>query len=408
MKKTWIIAWKDTRIRLNDRSALIFSLLTPLLLTFLMGQVFGRQEENRDFSIPAVPVAMVNEDEGRFSATLIDLLTNNETLTALLEVTLVDDPAPIRTQIEQGQDYCCLVTIPAAFSTAIQNGQPTTIDILYDPAATISPLLVRGVLEQITGQMVGRSDAVSVIINQLVRTGRVTGAEEGSTIGTEIAENDQLNSPVTLTLLTPEGEQQTFDPLAYLAPGIAILFLSFSAAEGTRSILRERNTGTLARLNSTPTSPLEIVGGKILGVAFFGLLQFGTLLLGAVLLFGVRWGDPLAVFLLSIFLVLTFTAFGLAVASLARTEGEAALYGTVGSVIFTVLGGGVGFRGDFPPFLQAIGLITPNAWGMDAFAKLGFGGGLIEILPQLAGLLLLTVIAFGASVFGYQRSLVNG
>jgi ABC-2 type transport system permease protein len=407
MNKAWIIAWKDTRIRLNDRSALVFTLLTPLLLTFLMGQVFGRQEENSDFSIPAVPVAVVNQDDGRFATTLMEILTTNETVTSLLAVTVVEDPAPVRTQIEAGQGYCCLVMIPAGFSEGVANGEPITIEMLYDPAATISPLLVRGVLEQITGQMVGRSDAVAVIINQLVASGRITDAQEGTRIGTEIAESDALNNPVTLRLLTPEGETQRFNPLAYLAPGMAILFLSLSAAQGTRSILREQQSGTLARLNSTPTSPFAIVGGKILGVAFFGLLQFGVLLLGAVVLFGVRWRDPLAVILLSLLLVLAFTALGLMIASLARTEGEAALYGTVGSVIFSVLGGGVGFRGDYPPFLQTLGLITPNAWGMDAFTKLGFGGGLVEILPQLAGLLVLTAIAFGVSVFGYQRSMAK-
>lgn len=407
MRKAWIIAWKDTRIRLNDRSALIFALLTPLFLTFLMGQVFGRQDDNNDLSIPAVPVAILNEDDGTFATTLIEVLTTNATLQTLLDTTIVTDPAPIRTQIEQGQGYCCLITIPEGFSAAIQNGAPTTIDLLYDPASTISPVLVRGILERVTSEMVGRSNATTVILSQLFASGRVTTSAEAETIGAEIAASDQFASPVTLMTLTPEGETQSFNPLAYLAPGMALLFLSLSATQGTRSILREKELGTLARLNSTPTSSVQIVGGKVIGVAFYGLLQFGTLLLSAVLFFGVRWGDPAAVILLALLLVVTFTAFGLMISSLARSEGEAALYGTVGSIIFTVLGGGVGFRGDYPPFLQTLGLITPNAWGMDAFTKLAFGQGLVEILPQLAGLAVLTAVAFGLSVFGYQRSMAK-
>lgn len=408
MRKAWLIAWKDTRIRLNDRSALLYALLTPLLLTFLMGQVFGRQDNpNEDFSIPPISVALLNEDSGTFGETLIEVLTTNATVQALMSTTLITDPAPAQTAIEQGQEYCCLVTIPQGFSDAIQNGQPTTLELLYDPANTISPILTRAVLERITIEMTGHTDATTVILNQLVASGRITDGTTGQQIGSEIATSDALASPVTLTLLTPEGESQSFNPLAYLAPGMALLFLSLSVAQGTRSILHERELGTLARLNSTPTSAVEIVGGKTLGVGLFGLLQFGTLMFGAVLLFGVRWGDPLAVILLSLLLVLAFTAFGLMITSLARTEGEAALYGIVGSIIFSVLGGGVSFRGDYPPFLQTLGLITPNAWGMDAFTKLGFGEGLIAILPQLAGLLLLTTIAFAISVFGYRRGMAK-
>ncbi|MCK7526881.1 MAG: ABC transporter permease [Ignavibacteriales bacterium] len=52
--------------------------------------------------------------------------------------------------------------------------------------------------------------------------------------------------------------------LAYMAPGMALMFLMYTVSYGGRSILAERAQGTLPRLLVSPTSTAQMLGGKVL------------------------------------------------------------------------------------------------------------------------------------------------
>lgn len=64
-----------------------------------------------------------------------------------------------------------------------------------------------------------------------------------------------------------------FDVLAYLAPGMALMFLMFTVSNGGRSILAEKTQGTLPRLLVSPTSSTQILGGKVFGILLTGAAQ---------------------------------------------------------------------------------------------------------------------------------------
>jgi ABC-2 type transport system permease protein len=407
MKKAWIIAWKDTLIRLSDRSALLYLLLTPILMTLLFGSVFGGSGDE-NYVPPAVPIAIVNHDDGQLGQTVTDLFTTNEELDELVDATILDDEAAARAQVQAGDSYCCVVIIPAGFSRAVMDGRAASVTVFSDPASRISASLVESVVQQITAEMQSRMMTTRVTIEQLALSGRITSRAEGEHIAQAINdEPGETSSPVTVRAIDAQGEEADFNPLAVLAPGIALLFLSFGTVNGARSILAEEEMGTLARLTSTPTSALSIMSGKLLGIFLVGLLQFGALMLGSTLLFRINWGQPLAVGLLSIVLVVAFTAVGLVLAVLSRSQEQANAFGTIVSLVFAMLGGAFVQRSAFPDWLQTVGLITPNAWGNDAFIQLGLGRGLEAITPQLVGLLAMSAILFTIGVNGYQRRAVR-
>ncbi|MCZ7667658.1 MAG: ABC transporter permease [Chloroflexi bacterium] len=54
--------------------------------------------------------------------------------------------------------------------------------------------------------------------------------------------------------------------LAYFAPSMAVAFLMYTVSVGGRSILAEREEGTLARLLASPTSATQVMGGKVSGI----------------------------------------------------------------------------------------------------------------------------------------------
>jgi ABC-2 type transport system permease protein len=91
-------------------------------------------------------------------------------------------------------------------------------------------------------------------------------------IGTRLV-ND-FGALQTLTLKTNQvtvGEQPNF--LMYIAPGFALLFLMYTVSLGGRTLLAERQEGTLARLMTTPIQPGQVLIGKMTGTYMIGLTQ---------------------------------------------------------------------------------------------------------------------------------------
>ena len=103
------------------------------------------------------------------------------------------------------------------------------------------------------------------------------------------------STAITLKTNTQGAEAVEFDILAYMAPGMALLFLMYTVSYGGRSILQERSQGTLPRLMISPTSNTQVLGGKVLGIFLMGVAQVGILILASTIFFRVQWGDSLGV-----------------------------------------------------------------------------------------------------------------
>jgi ABC-type multidrug transport system permease subunit len=96
-------------------------------------------------------------------------------------------------------------------------------------------------------------------------------------------------------------------------------------------------------------------------------------LLGAgKLLFNMSWG-PQPLWLIPVVVATSFAAIGLAmlVASVARTETQVAIYGTLLVLVLAALSGCMmGDRALMPEQMQQLTQITPHAWALDAYKEL--------------------------------------
>jgi ABC-2 type transport system permease protein len=185
-----------------------------------------------------------------------------------------------------------------------------------------------------------------------------------------------------------------FDPLAYMAPGMALMFLMYTVSYGGRSILAERAQGTLLRLLVSPTHSTQILGGKVLGIFLTGVAQMSILILASTLLFQVRWGDPLGIAVLICATVFGATGWGLLITAIARTPGQVSTIGTAIMLIFGIMGGSFIDLEQLPPIIRQISSITPNTWGLDGFTTLALGGTLSNL-----GKPLLALFVIGAGLF---------
>ncbi len=168
MTKSLLIALKDIRIRLRDRAGLAFLLITPMLLTVILGLAFGGGNGDESVANFRVPVAVVSYDVGQqigaagdfapagvelpeglfdldlsalgleglpgvgdsaidvggegepivFGQVLVDVLTSDE-MSSILTAELVADEAAARELVSRGERYCCVVVIPEDFSQSL-------------------------------------------------------------------------------------------------------------------------------------------------------------------------------------------------------------------------------------------------------------------------------------------------
>lgn len=132
----------------------------------------------------------------------------------------------------------------------------------------------------------------------------------------------------------------------------------------------ERKHGTLVRLRAAPLTP-QILMGKLLPCLVVSLLQGGFLLAAGRLLFGMTWGSRPEL-LLPLVASTSFAAVGLAilVASVARTETQVAVYGTLLVLVLGGVSGSLMPRDLMPEQMKTISLVTPHAWALDAYNQL--------------------------------------
>ena len=414
--KAWTIAWKDTLIRFRDRNGLLLMLAAPLIISAIIGAAFGNIFSTGSTPIRDIPIIIVNDDEGELGQRFEDALTSDD-LTDLLEPTLMDDLDAAREIIETGGTRA-VIYIHADFSRNLEEAggaeaQITAIQLYTDPAANVSPLIMRSIVDQIAGGFSIAAISSQVSVEQILAHAETLGPALGNLDGILEEElsadfvqgsTDQIN----LNLVTGDGDEEVeISSLAFFAPSMAIFFLMFAAFTGTRSILTEKTQGTLNRLLSTPTSYNQILVGKMGGTFLTGILQFIVLVVASRLIFGLNWGNSLpGLILMMLAVVAAATSLGALVAALAKDANQANIIGSAITLIFAALGGNFFPAANLPDWLQPISRLTITRWGLDGFTDLTISGlGFSDILLEAGVLLGIALLLFVLAVRSFHRQI---
>jgi ABC-2 type transport system permease protein len=411
MKKLFIIGLKDLKIVFRDRPALLMMLLAPFLLTLGLGLVSGRLSGGSGSAVSNIPVLLVNLDEGQLGQALVDIFQSDQ-LAELVTPVLETDPQTAQKQVNDDQ-YAAAVIIPAGFTDSViptdpQNSEPTKmIDIYINPTRPTSAGVTKTIVDEFISRVeVGRVSG-EVAITQLINNGLIEPSQAmqiAQEIGMQGAENASSTDAISLKTTTNDGNAMQFDVLAYMAPGMALMFLLFTVTNGGRTLLTERMQGTLPRILVSPTTSSQVLGGKVFGIFLTGAAQMLILIIACSVLFQIKWGDPLAVLLLVFASVIGAVGWGLLLTAIAKTPAQISAVGTALMLSFGILGGSFTSRDILPDWLRTLSLVTPNAWGLDGFQTLALGGGLKNILTPISGLLVMGVVLFGISAFLFNRN----
>ncbi|MFC7449022.1 MULTISPECIES: ABC transporter permease [Rhodococcus] len=167
---------------------------------------------------------------------------------------------------------------------------------------------------------------------------------------------------------TPPGEQSLFDRIAITMLGIlpfVVMFLVTSIA-----MQRERSSGTLERLLTTPMSKLDLLGGY--GTAF-SLAAAAQAALACLVTFGLLGlttaGSVGLVVLIAVLDAVLGVALGLLCSAFARTEFQAVQFMPVIVIPQLFLCGLLVPRDQLPQWLEWISNVMPLSYAVEALQQ---------------------------------------
>ncbi len=421
MKKLINVALKDLTVAFRDPAALIWMLATPFLLTLAMAFAFGRLTggASQSSGLSHIPVVIVNHDTGQFSQFIVQAFESKD-LSELLDPSRAGDDAVARKLVDDDKAAAAVI-IPAGFSESILpaglasggaaaglNRQQAVIEVYGNQARPISAGVIRSLVAQMIDRLGAGQAGAQVAIAQLLANGLVSPQELqtlGQDIGAHVGQAVAAQALIGVKAQTIESQASTggFDWLGYMAPSMAIMFLMFTATNGARTILSERQWGTLPRMLASPSTPVQILGGKVFGIFLVGAAQLFILILASSLAFGVKWGSPIAVVALTLALVAAATGWGILLAAYAKSPGQVGSIGSMLALVFAGLAGNFVPRQNYPQWLQTAGYITPNAWGLDGFTKLTSGGTLSDVALPIIALSVMAAVLFVIAALAFRR-----
>lgn len=156
-----------------------------------------------------------------------------------------------------------------------------------------------------------------------------------------------------------------------LVPSYTVTFAFFLVLTVGGLFVAERRQGTLVRLRAAPLRRSHLLLGKFIPALGVSIVQGLFLMVAGKIIFGLSWGSqPLLLVLVVVATAYAATGLAMLVASLAKTETQVAVYGTLLVLVLAGIGGSMMPRDLMPEAMRKWSHVTPHAWALDAYQQL--------------------------------------
>jgi ABC-2 type transport system permease protein len=373
MRVAVLIALKDLRQRLRDRSALLVSVVAPLGLALIFSSLLGNAT---DFHATYV---VADLDGGALARVLRQDVIGALVKGGVADVTDVTTEAEARAAVDAGNTSAAFI-IPAGFTPAIHAGQPVTVQIVGARGSDLGTEVARSLAQRFGDGVVAVQLSVATVAN-------LTGSAPDPASQGRIAGEAAAAAP-PIALVDVEASLRQLSLPTYFSASMAILFLFFSAQIGLVSLFEERRQGTLGRMLAGPIRPSTILLGKTLGGFALSAVAMTILVVATTLIIGADWGPPLGVAAIVFGGIVAAIGISALVISFARTAESAGAASSAVAITLGILGGTFTPTGQSPELLSTLALATPHGWFLRGLGDMhGTGATIGDALPAVAVLL---------------------
>jgi ABC-2 type transport system permease protein len=439
---------KDFANLRRNRAAFVLSFIVPMIIIYIVGQVFGLGRA--DSGPSGIPLAVVNQSNNPGAAKLVAALQAEKSFRVITELTNPDKTkrrlteADLRPMIQDRQFSYALI-IPADLIVETRFG--LHLKILSDPRNDIESQTVGGLLQktifssapQLMGQMLQSRAKGYVGAESMDRFNKVIADSAARTFGgdsNEILKNIQqgdigaighgTDSTATASASTGTGDmlsrlvkidseqvvgKDVKSPSATrIVGGYAVMFLLFALSNASAAFFDEKNTGVFQRVLSAPVSRAQLLWSRFVYGVLFGLGQLLALFLAGHFLYGVDvFGHLGHLVLVCASVAAACTAFGMLLSAITKSADAARTLATLLVITMSACGGAWFPISFMPQFMQQIAHFTIVYWAIEGFgAVLWAGNSLGQILPILGVLLGISAAAMTLAVWRFNRSNIFG
>ena len=399
MIKLLAMVKKEILLLLRDKVGLSVLFLMPVALILVMTLV--QDSAFKTINEKGIPIVFVNDDNDSLGILIKQGLLNNEL--CFLSDSIDGKPASselARKAVSEGK-FLIGIIIPKGATAAIRknvsalvsetlNGEDSlpTLQDSVEITILIDPVAKKSFLNAVTSNL---REFISEVKTKIMF----------QTFSEQVAEviPDKKNAPKKSyeksqiirykeIYASTASEQIVPNAVQHNVPAWTIFAMFFIAIPLSGSILKEKTEGSVFRLHTMPTPFLLLVNGKIIVYVLVCLIQFllmlavGQYLLPTMGLPALVLGNSmLGIFILTLATSFAATGFGVMVGTLATTEHQAAIMGSLSILLLSALGGIWVPSYVMPEVMRNISAFSPLNWSLEGFYKLFLrGGGVADIL----------------------------
>lgn len=425
---------------MRDRTALMLTFLMPIAFFSIFGFIYSNMGGG---ATSKVQLVLVDEDHSESSTRFIKALKDEISLDVSTAPEKNPDQPWVRAnaldQVRTGKVAVALI-IPQGFGKTFGSfgGDQTPIEMIADEANPVAPQMVMGLMQKaamtsVPDLMITRG--LEMFDKYKEETGGLTDQQRAAMekwlpqMRQQIAERDQTKSdsqttdggkaqgngdssnsggfagPVQVKAsgIRSDFKEQRSSLTAYSAAGMGVMFLLFSMAGASGTLLEEQESGSLERVLISNIGMTRLLLSKWLFIAVMGIAQVTIMFIFGWMAFHVDLWSPKHLVGFAIMTTVTAAsaaAFGMMLATACRTRGQLGGLSTLVILIMSAAGGSMIPRIFMPEVMKKIGFFTFNGWALDGYQKVfwyenatdNFAEAVLRLWPQVAMLAGLTVV----------------
>jgi ABC-2 type transport system permease protein len=434
-----VLLRKDIALFLKDKASISLTFVVPFALIYLFGQIY---HVNASSPGPAgIPVAVVNQSTNPAAAKLVEALKAEKTFKVV--TTFVNPDKTTRPLGEDdlrplmhADDFRFALVIPK--DVVRMDAIGVHLKTYSNPRNAVEAETVNGLLQktlfsevpELLGQSLQARARAAIGTERMERFDDTVASAVADSFGGDKAaikarmdngyfepggldhgdaaapaSGDVLSRIVKIDNVQVEGKGVKSPMATLLVGGWAMQFLLFAVTASATALFREKEHGIFQRVLSAPVTRGDILWSKFLYGICLGLAQLVILFLAGHLLYGIEIGSQAGLLVIvCVFAAAACTSFGMLIASISPTPESARGLATFVILLMCAIGGAWFPVSFMPEFIQTFSRFTLVYWSMEGFSQVLWArASLVELLPTLGYLALITSVVMGVSVWRFNK-----
>lgn len=417
---------KEALLLLRDKIGLSILFIMPMVLIFVMTLV--QDSAFKTINEKGIAVILIDNDQDSLGIQIKQGLKSNDLIS--LSDNIDGKPATVelaQKAVSEGK-FLIGIVIPKSATEAIRKNVTELVnETLSSDSVTLKKASEKQDSVEITimiDPIAKKSFLLSVTSNLREFISEVKTKIMFQAFAEQVAEviPDKSNTPkdsykksqiITYKEVYASESEDKIVPNAvqHNVPAWTIFAMFFIAIPLSGSIMKEKNEGSVFRLHTMPTPYLLLVNGKIIvyvivcQIQFLLMLSVGQVFLPMLGLPALVLGNSLlGISVLTLATAFAATGYGVMVGTLASTEHQAAIMGSLSIILLSALGGIWVPSYVMPEVMRNISAWSPLNWSLEGFYKLFLRGGHVsDIMGEALKLMIFFFITMAVTSIANRK-----